>query len=158
MPRDRAPARCGLATRSVVSLMTARERGQWVREKRYLISLNGISRQNNPGGLPPPFDKGGNARQNFRARRTPVHRAGVNARPNGMTAAPRYCNLCRGRCLHRPGNPASPQGPGRDLRPKSRRCAAVGLRNAPAGAVNPAPTNLPKMTRETGQPQPTGRP
>ena len=31
--------------------------------------------------------------------------------------------------------------PGRDLRPKSRRCAAVGLRNAPAGAVNPAPTN-----------------
>ena len=30
---------------------------------------------------------------------------------------------------------------GRDLRPKSRRCAAVGLRNAPAGAVNPAPTN-----------------
>ena len=30
---------------------------------------------------------------------------------------------------------------GRDLRPKSRRCAAVGLRNAPAGAVNPAPTD-----------------
>ena len=43
---------------------------------------------------------------------------------------------------------ASSRGPrggagfrGRDLRPKSRRCAAVGLRNAPAGAVNPAPTN-----------------
>ena len=43
---------------------------------------------------------------------------------------------------------ASSRGPraaantrGRDLRPKSRRCAAVGLRNAPAGGINPAPTN-----------------
>ena len=34
----------------------------------------------------------------------------TNARPNGMTAAPRYCNLCRGRCLHRPGNFAAAQG------------------------------------------------
>ena len=47
----------------------------------------------------------------------------------------------RAGCPH----PAAPRGAanvhGRDLRPKSRCCAAVGLRNAPAGAVNPAPTN-----------------
>ena len=29
--------------------------------------------------------------------------------------------------------------PGRDLRPKSRRCAAVGLRNAPAGGIKSRP-------------------
>ena len=48
--------------------------------------------------------------------------------------------------------------PGRDLRPKSRRCAAVGLRNAPAGAVNPAPTNLPKRpVKPDGHGHPGGR-
>ena len=32
-----------------------------------------------------------------------------------MAAAPRYCNLCRGRCLHRPGEPRGVAGsPGRD--------------------------------------------
>ena len=40
-----------------------------------------------------------------------------------------------------PGTPRRRRVPRRDLRPKSLRCAAVGLRNAPAGAVNPAPTN-----------------
>ena len=38
---------------------------------------------------------------------------------------------------------------GRDLRPKSRRCAAVGLRNAPAGAVNPSPTDRNKRRGQT---------
>ena len=44
--------------------------------------------------------------------------------------------------------------PGRDLRPKSRRCAAVGLRNAPAGAVNPAPTNKFYVLDQPGWPPP----
>ena len=79
--------------------------------------------------------------------------------PTGTAAAPRYCNLCRGRCSHRPGEPRGVAGaPGRDLRPKSRRCAAVGLRNAPAGAVNPAPTNLPKRpVKPDGRGRPGGR-
>ena len=48
--------------------------------------------------------------------------------------------------------------PGRDLRPKSRRCAAVDLRNAPAGAVNPAPTNKFYVLNQLGRPPPPGRP
>ena len=43
---------------------------------------------------------------------------------------------------------------GRDLRPKSRRCAAVGLRNAPAGAVNLAPTNKFYVLGQPGRPRP----
>ena len=47
---------------------------------------------------------------------------------------------------------------GRDLRPKSRRCAAVGLRNAPAGAANPAPTNIfASRTNRNGCGRPGGR-
>ena len=72
----------------------------------------------------------------------------VNPAPtaNGRSAAKReprvITNLCRGRCLHRPEGPrGGANARGRELRPKSRRCAAVGLRNAPAGAVNPASTN-----------------
>ena len=45
----------------------------------------------------------------------------ANARPNGMAAAPRYCNLCRGRCSHRPGDLAAARGS--------------------SGGINPAPTN-----------------
>ena len=45
--------------------------------------------------------------------------------PTGkLRPPPVTTNLCRGRCLHRPGNPASPQGPGRDKsRPYDRRKA-----------------------------------
>ena len=35
-------------------------------------------------------------------------------RPTGKPRSRRTANLCRGRCLHRPADPASPQGPGRD--------------------------------------------
>ena len=67
----------------------------------------------------------------------PLH--GIRARPAKWD--------CRGRpgerragCPHPAGPRGAANARGRDLRPKSRRCAAVGLRNAPAGAVNPAPT------------------
>ena len=46
---------------------------------------------------------------------------------------------------------------GRDLRPKSRRCAAVGLRNAPAGGINPAPTNKFCALGQPGRPWPRVR-
>ena len=46
-------------------------------------------------------------------------------------------NPCRGRCLHRPGNPAAPEGPGRD---KS------------------LPYKPSETTRQTGRPQPPRRP
>ena len=35
-------------------------------------------------------------------------------RPTGKRQPCRAANPCRGRCLHRPADPASPQGPGRD--------------------------------------------
>ena len=83
---------------------------------------------------------------------------------------PGKCGGQPGKCGGQPGkrDPAAPQTPvgddacivphtprhrkhpGRDLRPKSRRCAAVGLRNAPAGAVNPAPTNKFCASGQTG--------
>ena len=57
-----------------------------------------------------------------------------------------------------PGTSRCRGAPGRDLRPKSRRCAAVGLRNAPAGGINPAPTNLPKRpVKPDGHGHPGGR-
>ena len=88
-------------------------------------------------------------------------------RPTGKPRSRRTANLCRGRCLHRPADPASPQGPGRDKsrpykpsemprqtgtgcnHPGDRRAgcphpaAPCGGANAPGG-INPAPTNLPK--------------
>ena len=57
-----------------------------------------------------------------------------------------------------PGTPRRRERPGRDLRPKSLRCAAVGLRNAPAGAVNPAPTNQFYVLGQPEWPPPPGRP
>ena len=51
-----------------------------------------------------------------------------------------------------PGTRGGVRFHGRDLRPKSRRCAAVGLRNAPAGAVNPAPTNKFYVLAHPGRP------
>ena len=85
--------------------------------------------------------------------------AGVNARPT----KPENCRGQPGNCgpaLQQtpvgddacivPHTPRHRKRPGRDLRPKSRRCAAVGLRNAPAGAVNPAPTNKFCASGQTG--------
>ena len=85
--------------------------------------------------------------------------AGVNARPT----KPKNCRGQPGNCgpaLQQtpvgddacivPRTPWHRKRPGRDLRPKSRRCAAVGLRNAPAGAVNPAPTNKFCVSGQTG--------
>ena len=66
-------------------------------------------------------------------------------------------NLCRGR-FHIGPVCGGAGFHGRVLRPKSRRCVAVGLRNAPAGAVNPAPTNKFYVLGQPGQPQPRGRP
>ncbi len=57
-----------------------------------------------------------------------------------------------------PGTSWQRKRSGRDLRPKSRRCAAVGLRNAPAGAVNPAPTNKFCVLDKPEWPPPPGRP
>ena len=82
---------------------------------------------------------------------TQVSRVG-NARRSRLM---RYIrNDRRAGCPH----PAAPRGAantrGRDLRPKSRLCAAVGLRNAPTGAVNPSPTNRNKRRgqRENNKP------
>ena len=47
-------------------------------------------------------------------------------------------NLCRGRCLHRPGDPAPPQGP--------------------AGGPRPSPTNHGKCRGQPVRPRPPGRP
>ena len=69
------------------------------------------------------------------------------ALPRGLAAArfpiwPRHLPLAVGAdsisargCLRR-------RKPGRYLRPKSRTCGPVGLRNAPAGAVESAPTRV----------------
>ena len=90
-------------------------------------------------------------------------------RPTGKLRSRRTANPCRGRCLHRPADPASPQGPGRDKsRPYDRRKACTNRETAPSavsqtsvgadsisarepcggaktpGGINPAPTNLPK--------------
>ena len=56
----------------------------------------------------------------------------------------------RAGCPHPAAPRAAANTRGRDLRPKSRRCAAVGLRNAPAGAVNPSPT---ARNKRRGQPE-----
>ena len=48
---------------------------------------------------------------------------------------PETQNLPVGAGFIPPANPAPPQTPRDDLRPKSRTCGPVGLRNAPAGAV-----------------------
>src|SRR5699024_7126984 len=75
-------------------------------------------------------------------RERPPYGTGKNIETDRETATPyNTTNPCRGRFHIGPGVPRRREHPGRDLRPKSRRCAAVGLRNAPAGAVNPAHTN-----------------
>ena len=103
------------------------------------------------------------------------HRPGSLAPPRtpagGINPAPTNRGKARGQPGKRePGNAANPCrdrfhiGPvcggagfrGRDLRPKSRRCAAVGLRNAPAGGINPAPTNKFYVLGQPGQPRPPG--
>ena len=45
----------------------------------------------------------------FAYRQTPGRNKGE--RPGGKMPTSRCRKPCRGRCLHRPGNPASPQGP-----------------------------------------------
>ena len=60
-------------------------------------------------------------------------------RPTGKLRPCHTTNPCRGRCLHRPGGHASPQGP--------------------AGGINPAPTNKFCVSGQTGTaaPHPGGR-
>ena len=90
----------------------------------------------------------------FAAARTPA--GGINPAPtaDGGSAANRenhsprvITNLCRGRCSHRPGDPAAPQ--------------------TPAGGINPSPTNhgkrpakrdshTPPGGRRAGCPHPAG--
>ena len=103
---------------------------------------------------------------------TPPDRAAAQRPRADMESAPTNGGKARGYPGKRgPGNAANPCrgrfhiGPvcggagfrGRDLRPKSRRCAAVGLRNAPAGAVNPASTNKFYVLGQPGHPRPPGR-
>ena len=100
---------------------------------------------------------------NIAAARTPT--GGINPAPTNRGKArgqPGTCepgnvtNLCRGRFYIGPVCGGAGFR-GRDLRPKSRRCAAVGLRNAPAGGINPAPTNKFYVLGQPGQPRPPGR-
>ena len=83
-------------------------------------------------------------------RERPPYKTGNMRRPTGKLRPRVTTNPCRGRFHIGPGTPRHRKHPGRDLRPKSRRCAAVGLRNAPAGAVNPAPTNEFCASGQTG--------
>ena len=97
----------------------------------------------------PPYGAGENAAANRKIAAAQTPAGGYGIRPYGRWLGPRpnkkpqpcgIANPRRGR-FHIGPDRGGAGLPGRDLRPKSRRCAAVGLRNAPAGAVNPAPTN-----------------
>ena len=81
---------------------------------------------------------GANARGRDKSR--PYGRRRAPGRPGSDTPALQQTSVGDDACIV-PRTPRRRKHPGRDLRPKSRRCAAVGLRNAPAGAVNPAPTD-----------------
>ena len=82
--------------------------------------------------------------------------AGQSLRPRLAARPPPFDKggKWRGGARSQPGKRGGAGFCGRDLRPKSRRCAAVGLRNAPAGAVNPAPTNKFYVLVRQGWPQP----
>ena len=114
-------------------------------------------------------------------RKPPVGADSISARfaaartPRGRIWNPPLRMVARPAANRENANPAIPQPPvgtmlassrgtqrrrkvrGRDLRPKSRRCAAVGLRNAPAGGINPAPTNKFYVLDQPGRPRPRVR-
>ena len=71
-------------------------------------------------------------------REHPRDDAALPYEPAQMPPPSGWCetqNLFVGAGFIPPGAFAPPQGPRDDLRPKSRACGPVGLRNAPAGAV-----------------------
>ena len=91
-------------------------------------------------GCPHPAAPRGGANARGRDKSRPYGRRRAPGRPGSDIPALQQTSVGDDACIV-PRTPRRRKHPGRDLRPKSRRCAAVGLRNAPAGAVNPAPTN-----------------
>ena len=124
----------------------------------------------------------------FAAARTPA--GGINPAPtaDGGSAANRenhsprvITNLCRGRCSHRPGDPAAPQTPAGGINPSptnhgkrpakrdshtppgGRRAgcphpAGPAPPQTPAGGINPSPTNHGKRpAKRDGHNPPGGR-
>ena len=101
----------------------------------------------------------------------------ANARPNGKPQPCGIANLCRGRCLHRPGNHAAAQGPAGGINPgpygrwhgprPNGKLQPSGVANpcrgrclhrpgnpaaaqGPAGGINPAPTDDGTVPGQTG--------
>ena len=104
-------------------------------------------------GCPPPAGPcGGTNTPGGYGIRPPTNEGKARGQP-GTCEPGDVANLCRGR-FHIGPVCGGAGFRGRDLRPKSRRCAAVGLRNAPAGAVNPAPTNRGKARDQPGKREP----
>ena len=88
---------------------------------------------------------GGRERPPYGTRKMP--------RPTGKPRSRRTANPCRGRCLHRPADPASPQGPGRDalIPPHARGGANVSILNRQCAAgVNARPTEPGKCGGQPG--------
>ena len=69
---------------------------------------------------------------------------GQKVRPTGKCKPCMIANPCRGRFYIGPGTPRR-RKPDGYLRPKSRTYGPVGLRNAPAGAVESAPAQVSRV-------------